>query len=101
MSHSKTLPQTESGTGTWAEVSVPYVEAPYGKPTARAEILRQLDGNPRLYYSQIYWIDSLRERNGIVEYHITEKFGSPGDMFWADGRALRPLFPDDVKSNFA
>ncbi len=92
----KTLPQTESGTGTWAEVSVPYVEAPMANPPPRAEILRQLDGNPRLYYSQIYWIDSLRERNGIVEYHITEKFGSPGDMFWADGRALKPLFPDDL-----
>jgi hypothetical protein len=92
----KTLPQTESGTGTWAEVSVPYVEAPMANPPPRAEILRQLDGNPRLYYSQIYWIDSVRERNGIMDYHVTEKFGSPGDMFWADGRALKPLVPDDL-----
>jgi hypothetical protein len=93
----KTLPQSESGAGMWAEVSVPYVEAPLANPPARAEILRQLDGNPRLYYSQIYWVDSVRERNGMVEYHITEKHGSPGDMFWADGRALRPITPDDVK----
>jgi len=93
----KTLPDSESGPGMWAEVSVPYVEAPLANPPARAEILRQLDGNPRLYYSQIYWIDTVRERNGTVEYHITEKHGSPGDMFWADGRALRPLTREEIQ----
>ena len=91
------LPETPDGTGMWAEVSVPWVDAPLANPPARAEILRQLDGNPRLYYSQIYWIDGFRERNGIIEYHVTEKHGSPGDMFWADGRALRPLMPDDIQ----
>lgn len=93
----KSLPQSDSGTGMWAEVSVPYVESPLANPPARAEILRQLEGVPRLYYSQIYWIDSIRERGGIVEYHVTEKHGSPGDMFWADGRAFRPLHPEDIK----
>lgn len=92
----KTIPQSTSGPGMWVEVSVPWVEAPLANPPARAEVLKQWDGNPRLYYSQIYWVDSLRERNGKTEYHITEKHGSPGDMFWADGRALRPLTVEDL-----
>ena len=92
----KTLPQSASGTGMWVEVSVPWVDAPLANPPARAEVLRQLDGNPRLYYSQIYWVDDLRQRNGKTEYHITEKHGSPGDMFWADGQALRPMTLEEM-----
>jgi hypothetical protein len=92
----KAVPQSASGPGMWVEVSVPWVDAPLANPPARAEVLKQLDGNPRLYYSQIYWVDDLRQRNGLTEYHITEKHGSPGDMFWADGRALRPLTVEEM-----
>jgi hypothetical protein len=45
----------------------------------------------------MYWIDDLRQRSGITEYHVTEKHGSPGDMFWADARGFRPIPPEDLK----
>jgi lipoprotein-anchoring transpeptidase ErfK/SrfK len=92
----KALPQNASGAGMWAEVTVPYVDAPMANPPARAEVLKQLDRNPRLYYSQVYWIDDMRTRNNITEYHVTEKHGSPGDMFWADARALRPITAEEL-----
>jgi lipoprotein-anchoring transpeptidase ErfK/SrfK len=92
----KELPASVSGNGMWAEVTVPYIDAPLANPPARAEVLKQLDRNPRLYYSQVYWIDDLRTRNGITEYHVTEKHGSPGDMFWADARGLRQILPEEL-----
>jgi lipoprotein-anchoring transpeptidase ErfK/SrfK len=90
------MPKGAYGNGMWVEVSVPYVDAPFVAPPAKAESLKQLDRNPRLYYSQIYWVDDLRTRNGTVEYRVTEKHGSPGDMFWVDGRALRIITPEEV-----
>lgn len=92
----KSLPSSSSGIGTWAEVTVPYVEAPIANPPARAEVLKQLDGLPRLYYSQIFWVDEVRNRNDRIEYHVTEKHGSPGDMFWADARAFKPISADEL-----
>ena len=80
----------------WAEVTVPYIDAPLANPPARAEVLKELDRNPRLYYSQVYWIDDMRARNGITQYHATEKHGSPGDMFWADARGMRPIPPEEL-----
>jgi lipoprotein-anchoring transpeptidase ErfK/SrfK len=90
------MPQGPSGPGMWVEVSVPYVDAPLADPPARTEVLRQLGGVPRLYYSQIYWVDNLRQRNGSTEYHVTEKHGSPGDTFWADARALRIMSQEEL-----
>jgi lipoprotein-anchoring transpeptidase ErfK/SrfK len=92
----KVLPSSSVGTGTWVEVTVPYVEAPIANPPARAEVLKQLDRSPRLYYSQIFWVDELRNRSDRIEYHVTEKHGSPGDMFWADARAFRPIPSDEL-----
>lgn len=90
------LPQNSSSAGFWAEVTVPYVEGYLVDSPAKAIVLRDLDHAPRLYYSQVYWIDDLRTRNNIIEYRVTEKHGSPGDMFWSDARAFRPLLEKDL-----
>ena len=92
----KTLPQTGSGAGFWAEVTVPYVEGYLVSTPAKAEVLRSLDRAPRLYYSQVYWIDGSRTRNNILEYRVTERHGSPGDMFWSDARAFKPILEADL-----
>ncbi len=89
--------------GFWAEVSVPYVDLAMDNPPARspwAQDILGLGKNPRLYYSQVVWIDQVKD--GL--YRFNEDGGRPagatggsyGDVFWADGRALRPLTPDDV-----
>ena len=92
----QSLPPTASGNGMWAEVTVPYLDAPLANPPARAEVLKELDRNPRLYYSQVYWIDDMRVQNGVTQYHVTEKHGSPGDMFWADARGMRRIPPEEL-----
>ena len=91
------LPDSPSGKGTWAEVSVPLVAVSLANPPARAQILKDTSNPFGLYYGQIYWIDDIRTRNEKVEYHVTEKFGSPGDMFWADATAFRPIKADELK----
>ncbi len=92
----KVLPQNSASTGFWAEVSVPYVEGILTEQPAKAIVLRDLDRPPRLYYSQVYWIDGMRTRNNVLEYRVTEKHGSPGDKFWSDARAFRPLLDKDL-----
>jgi len=34
--------------------------------------------------------------NNDVLYHVSEKYGSYGDVFWADARAFKPILPEDV-----
>jgi lipoprotein-anchoring transpeptidase ErfK/SrfK len=51
----------------------------------------------RLYYSQIMWIDQVKEgEDGKVLYRVNERYGTYGDIFWAEGAALRPLTDDDL-----
>jgi hypothetical protein len=92
----KALPQGSGAPGFWAEVTVPYVEGILVDPPAKAIVLKDLDVLPRLYYSQVYWIDGMRSRNNLTEYRVTEKHGSPGDMFWSDARAFRTLSEKDL-----
>ncbi len=33
---------------------------------------------------------------GLIQYHVNERYGNPGDLFWADGAAFRPLTQDDI-----
>ncbi|GAB4521461.1 MAG: hypothetical protein Fur0018_02000 [Anaerolineales bacterium] len=93
------LPEKDGLRGMWVEVSVPYVDAALVNPPARSPwIKHRLESGlpPRLYYSQILWVDDLHiESDGQVFYRINERYGNPGDIFWADGRAFRPLTPED------
>lgn len=88
------LPEADGARGMWAEVSVPYVDVVIGNPPARSPYLRESQ-YPRLYYSQILWIDDVRQDDaGRTLYRINERYGY-GDLLWAAAEAFRPLTEDD------
>lgn len=81
--------------GMWVEVSVPYVDITLANPPGRSPWL-QYTPTPRLYYSQIMWVDQISlDEHGGVQYRLSDRYASFGDYFWADGRAFRPLEPDE------
>jgi len=88
------------GKGFWAEVTVPYVDLFLDNPAPvsgwmRDHVTFQLQ--PRLYYSQVMWIDQIRTGDsGRIQFHINERYGNPGDLFWAEGAAFRPLTSEDI-----
>jgi lipoprotein-anchoring transpeptidase ErfK/SrfK len=90
------LPETEIGRGFWAEVTVPYVDFTMANPPVRSPWLKEAIF-PRLYYSQIMWVDDFRTlENGQVQYRVMEHHGSYGDVFWADATAFRRLTEEEV-----
>ncbi|HNR01101.1 MAG TPA: L,D-transpeptidase [Anaerolineaceae bacterium] len=90
------LPDYGEKPGTWAEVTVPYVDI-YLDGTEPKSPRLQETVNPRFYYSQVLWIDGIQQvsENEIL-YHVIEKHGSYGDAFWADARAFKPITPEDI-----
>lgn len=85
--------------GFWAEVTVPYVDLILDNPAPVSGWMRDhvtYGLTARLYYSQVMWIDNIRTESGVIQYHVNERYGNPGDLFWADGAAFRPLTEDDV-----
>lgn len=94
------MPVMEGEPGMWVEVTVPYVDAILENPPARSRWLRYRIENgmtPRFYYSQIFWIDDFRiDDDGLTWYRINERYGSPGDIFWARAEAFRPLTADEL-----
>jgi len=84
------------GKGFWAEVTVPYVDLILKNPPAGAPWLKEAS-HPRLYYSQIIWIDDLiTGEDGDKYYQVNEKYGY-GDIFWANAKAFRPLTEKDLE----
>ena len=96
---SDSLAQAGAETGLWAEVSVPFVDLLLDNPPARSPWLEyklEHGPSPRLYYSQIVWIDQTRtDSAGKVWYRVNERYGTYGDIFWAAGEAFRPLSEDE------
>jgi len=94
-----TLPITSVGEGMWAEVSVPFVDLVLDNPPARAPWLEYRLANgpyPRLYYSQIVWIDQIKiGEDGDTWYRVNEKYGY-GDIFWAKAEAFRQITEDEI-----
>ena len=88
--------------GFWAEVTVPYVDLILDNPKPVSGWMRDhvtYGLTPRLYYSQVMWIDQVRTSDsGKIQYHVNERYGNPGDLFWAEGAAFRPLTQDDVST---
>ncbi len=86
--------------GFWAEVTVPYVDLTLDNTSPVSGWMRDhvaYNLQARLYYSQVMWIDKVRTSDaGTVEYHVNERYGNPGDLFWADGAAFRALTQDDL-----
>ena len=86
--------------GMWAEVTIPYIDLSLENPPARSPGLAEriaLDLPPRLYYSQVIWVDQVRtDEHGQVWYRINERYGSYGDIFWAAAEAFRPVTADEI-----
>ena len=90
------LPQISTGKGMWAEVTVPYTDLFLANPPARAPWL-QASVSPRLYYSQVIWIDDMvTHSSGQVLYRVNEIAGTYGDIFYAAGEAFRPITQEEV-----
>jgi hypothetical protein len=97
----ESLPETSIGTGMWAEVTVPYVDAILINPPPRHHYFRDRYENTlplRFYYSQILWVDQIRQDpDGDVFYRVNEKYGNLGDLYWCDARAFRPLTKEELE----
>jgi hypothetical protein len=89
---------SDKGMGMWAEVTVPYVDIQLANPPARAPWLGSVAPNLwRLYYSQVIWVDEIKTNTeGLVVYRVGDRYGSYGDLFYADARAFRPLTQEEV-----
>lgn len=89
------LPETSLGPGFWTEVTTPYVDLILVNPPARSPWLKEAQ-TPRLYYTQIFWIDQIRQdEQGGFWYRVNERYGY-GDIFWAKAEAFRPLSQDEI-----
>ena len=96
----ESFPETSLGRGMWAEVSVPYVDLLLANPPARSPWLKyrlEHSPSPRLYYSQIVWIDDVKtDAQDQVWYRVSEPYGSYGDIFWAVAEGFRPITADEM-----
>jgi lipoprotein-anchoring transpeptidase ErfK/SrfK len=88
------IPVNPSGAGFWAEVSIPYMDITFeNKATSWAVNSTK----PRLYYSQVLWIDTIRRNeSGQVEYRVNEKYGNEGDIYWGSGEGFRPITAEEI-----
>ncbi|MDT8896843.1 MAG: L,D-transpeptidase [Thermanaerothrix sp.] len=93
------LPQTSLGKGMWVEVTVPHVQIFLENREPASPWLKYVVEHgliPRLYYSQILWVDGMTTNSqGQVLYRINERYG-PGDVFWAAAEAFRPLTVEEL-----
>ena len=90
------LPEGPLGRGMWAQVSEPYLDVTMDNPPARAPWLKE-NPRPRLYYSQVFWIDDLKTGpDGQVYYRATQKYGY-GDRLWAAAGGFRPLAHEELE----
>ncbi|MHC1784824.1 MAG: L,D-transpeptidase family protein [Anaerolineaceae bacterium] len=90
------LPSDLPGGGFWVEVTVPFVDLVQANPPASSPWLKEVK-LPRLYYSQILWVDNVKTSNdGKLLYHISERYGSYGDTFWALAEGFRPITSEEV-----
>jgi len=91
-----TLPNNSLGLGPgrWVEVTVPYVDLLLENPPARSPWVQAVQ-HPRLYYTQVVWIDEIRDAmDGTPQYRVNERYAY-GDIFWADAKTFRILTDDD------
>jgi hypothetical protein len=94
------LPISNNETGMWVEVSLPYVDLTMDNPPPRSPGLQsrqKLGLPPRLYYSQIVWVDQIKtDDQGQVWYRVNERYGSYGDILWGAAEAFRSLTTDEI-----
>ena len=96
----ETLPAMGDTVGMWVEVCIPYVNAiiDNGPPRSAWWRFRLENGLPfRFHYSQILWADQVKtDDDGLVWYRINERYGNPGDIFWARAEAFHPLTQEEI-----
>lgn len=91
------LPTASVGKGFWAEVTVPYAGLVFENDPISPWYQSIYDYHPRIYYSQIFWVDDIKTANdGTVLYRANELYGTYGDSVYADGRAFRRIRDEDV-----
>jgi hypothetical protein len=92
------FPDFSSEPGMWVEVTVPFVNLELVNPSPNSPAFQELRPELwRLYYSQVIWVDEIRTNaDGNVQYRINERYGSYGDVFWADAKAFRIITPDEL-----
>lgn len=94
------LPETSLGSGMWVEVGVPFVNLSLNNPPPRSPALKEtleLGLRPRLYYSQIVWIDAIKiDDQGLSWYRVNEPYGSYGDIYWARAEAFQPITREEM-----
>jgi lipoprotein-anchoring transpeptidase ErfK/SrfK len=92
----KDLPVNNGERGMWADVTVPFVDIMIANPPIRTPSLKD-KSFPRLYYSQVVWIDDIRIGSGGTPlYRINQKYGTYGDLFWAAAEAFKPITAEDM-----
>jgi hypothetical protein len=90
------LPETSLGPGMWAEITIPYVDILLDNPPARSPWLQNTE-RPRLYYSQVFWIDQVKtDEQGKVWYRVNERYGY-GDLMWCAAEGFRPLTKEEIE----
>lgn len=88
--------------GFWTEVTVPMVELipEGGVHSPSFKYIMSLGQYPRLYYSQVAWIDQIKvDESGRSLYRFNEDMGHGygyGDIFWADATAFRQITAEEV-----
>jgi lipoprotein-anchoring transpeptidase ErfK/SrfK len=96
----KNLRQTSLGPGMWVEVTVPYVDVVLqNQPTSNSWVeARVEEGRPvRLYYGQVFWVDSIRKDDqGQVLYRVNPNYYGGVDLLWAAAEAFRPIQDDEL-----
>ena len=92
------LPVYGDESGMWVEVTVPYVNLELANPPARAPWLNEAPKNLwRLYFSQVIWVDEVQTASdGRILYRVNERYGSYGDIFWADATAFKIVMEDEI-----
>ncbi len=91
-----TLPANETEKGMWVEVTVPLVDLILENSASFGNWLEAVQ-LPRLYYSQVVWVDDMRTTSdGKVQYRINEKYGNPGDIFWSAAEGFRPITAEEI-----
>lgn len=94
----------EGKIGFWAEVTVPYVDLYLDNPPPRSpwakDLIETYRLNPRLYYTQVAWIDQIKtDDTGRIYYRFNEDVGygfGYGDIFFAEGAAFHPLTEEEI-----
>ncbi|NPV85047.1 MAG: L,D-transpeptidase [Anaerolineae bacterium] len=91
------LPERAGVRGMWAEVTIPYVDLRLINEAPQSPWFKEVL-KPRLYYSQVIWVDDIRtNEQGQIFYRVNERAGTYGDVFWAAAEAFRPLTEEDLE----